>query len=43
MAGILHLNLYRGSFDAIVEGRKHVEYRRRTGFWRKLLEGRKYI
>ena len=29
-------------FGAIVEGRKRVEYRQLTPFWRKRLEGRKY-
>ena len=42
MLEILQLNLYREHFDAIVEGRKRVEYRRRTAFWRGRLEGRKY-
>lgn len=42
MPEILHLNLFREYFDAIVEGRKRVEYRSRTPFWRKRLEGRKY-
>jgi hypothetical protein len=32
----------REYFDAIVEGRKPVEYRPRSAFWRKRLEGRNY-
>ena len=42
LSEILHLNLYREHFDAIAEGRKRVEYRQRSAFWRKRLEGRKY-
>ena len=42
MPEILHLNLLRQYFDAIVEGRKRVEYRQRSACWRKRLEGRKY-
>lgn len=39
---ILQLNLFREHFDAIAEGRKRVEYRQRSAFWRKRLEGRQY-
>ena len=42
MSEILQLNLFREYFDAIVEGRKGVEYRARSPFWRRRLEGRKY-
>ena len=39
---ILHLNLYRKYFDAILEGDKVVEYRDITPYWSKRLEGRHY-
>jgi hypothetical protein len=39
---ILHLNLYRCFFDAIVRGEKRFEYRRITQFWTKRIEDRKY-
>lgn len=42
MSAILHLTLHREFFDAIAEKRKRVEYRQRSAFWRKRLEGRKY-
>ena len=42
MPEILHLNLYREYFEAIAEGRKRVEYRQRTPFWRRRLVGQKY-
>ena len=32
---ILHLNLYRKYFDAIVEGTKTIEYRKKTDYWKK--------
>jgi len=38
----LHLNLHREFFDAIAAGTERVEYRKRTPYWRKRLEGRKY-
>tara|TARA_B100000287_G_scaffold48316_1_gene42940 strand:- start:379 stop:636 length:258 start_codon:yes stop_codon:yes gene_type:complete len=39
---ILHLNLYRKYFDAILEGDKVIEYRDITPYWSKRLEGRHY-
>jgi hypothetical protein len=39
---ILHFNLFREYFEATVAGRKRLEYRQRTPFWRKRLEGGKY-
>jgi ASC-1-like (ASCH) protein len=42
MPEILHLNLHRKFFDAIARGEKPIEYRDRTAYWRKRLEGRKY-
>jgi hypothetical protein len=42
MREILHLNLHREFFDAIATGRKKIEYRRRSPYWRARLEGRKY-
>ena len=39
---ILHLNLYRKYFDAIVNGTKTIEYRDKTDYWKKRIEGRKY-
>src|SRR5262249_405397 len=42
MPEILHLNLFHEFFNAIAEKRKRIEYRQRSVFWRKRLEGRKY-
>lgn len=42
MPEILHLNLHREFFDAIAAGRKRIEYRRRSPYWRTRLERRKY-
>ena len=39
---ILHLNLYRKYFDAIVNGTKTIEYRDKTEYWKKRIEGREY-
>ena len=39
---ILHLNLYRKYFDAIVNGTKTIEYRDKTDYWKKRIEGREY-
>ena len=39
---ILHLNLYRKYFDAIVNGTKLIEYRDKTDYWKKRIEGREY-
>ena len=39
---ILHLNLYRKYFDAILKGEKTTEYREVTPYWSKRLEGRHY-
>ena len=38
----LHLNLHREYFAAIAAGEKRIEYRDRTPYWRKRLEGREY-
>jgi len=42
MKKILHLNLYRKYFDAIADGTKTVEYRNRTDYWKRRIEGREY-
>jgi len=42
MKKILHLNLYRKYFDAIVDGTKTIEYRDKTDYWKRRIEGRKY-
>src|SRR5207302_6276847 len=42
MPDTLHLNLRREYFAQIAAKTKHVEYRKRTPYWRKRLEGRKY-
>lgn len=42
MKSTLHLNLHRQFFAAIVAGSKRIEYRKRTPYWRRRLEGRKY-
>ena len=39
---ILYLNLYRKYFDAIVNGTKTIEYRDKTDYWKKRIEGREY-
>jgi hypothetical protein len=40
--GILHLNLHRGGVAAIAAKTKCVEYRDRTPYWKKRLDGRHY-
>ena len=42
MSKILHLNLYRKYFDAIVNGTKTIEYRDKTDYWKKRIEDREY-
>jgi ASC-1-like (ASCH) protein len=42
MPEILYLNLRREYFEAIARGKKRIEYRKRSPYWRKRLEGRKY-
>ena len=42
MGAILHLNLHRQFFAAIVAKTKRMEYRRRTPYWKTRLENRKY-
>ena len=42
MTKILHLNLYRKYFDAIANGNKTIEYREKTDYWKKRIEGREY-
>ena len=42
MKKILHLNLYRKYFDAIVNGTKVIEYRKKTDYWKKRIENREY-
>ena len=42
MKKILHLNLYRKYFDAIVNGTKTIEYRKKTDYWKRRIEGREY-
>lgn len=39
---ILHLNLHRQFFADIAAKTKRIEYRERTTYWRKRLEGRHY-
>ena len=39
---VLHLNLYREYFDAILSGSKTIEYRDITPYWSKRLEGKHY-
>ena len=39
---ILHLNLYRKYFDAILRGEKTIEYRERTDYWDKRIHNREY-
>ena len=41
-SAILHLNLHRKWFAAIVAKTKRTEYRRRTPYWKTRLENRKY-
>jgi len=42
MPAILHLNLHREFFAAIVNRTKRIEYRERTPYWKTRLENRKY-
>ena len=42
MATVLHLNLHREYFAQIAAGTKRTEYRSRTPYWRRRLEGRHY-
>jgi ASC-1-like (ASCH) protein len=42
MSAVLHLNLHREFFAQIAAGTKRIEYRRRTAYWRRRLEGRQY-
>ena len=42
MKPILHLNLHREFFAKIAAGEKRIEYRRRTPYWKRRLEGRQY-
>ena len=39
---VLHLNLHREFFAAIAAGTKRIEYRDRTEYWQRRLEGRRY-
>jgi|TARA_R110000823_G_scaffold267178_1_gene387190 ASC-1-like (ASCH) protein len=39
---ILHLNLYRKYFDAIANGTKTIEYRKKTDYWKRRIEDREY-
>ena len=39
---ILNLNLYRKWFDEIAGGTKTIEYRDKTDYWKKRIEGREY-
>ena len=39
---ILQLNLHREFFAQIAAGTKRIEYRERTPYWQKRLEGRRY-
>lgn len=39
---ILHLNLKAEYFDAIKAGTKLFEYRRRTPFWKKIIEDKEF-
>jgi ASC-1-like (ASCH) protein len=38
----LHLNLHREFFAQIAAGTKRIEYRERTPYWKRRLEGRRY-
>ena len=38
----LHLNLHREYFADIAKGKKRIEYRDQTPYWKKRLEGRRY-
>ena len=42
MKKILHLNLYRKYFDEIADGTKTTEYRDKTDYWKRRIEGKKY-
>ena len=41
-ASLFHLNLRRTYFDQIAQGGKKTEYRDRSAYWAKRLEGRAY-
>ena len=43
LKSVLHLNLHREFFAAIANGTKSIEYRGRTAYWRRRLEGRRYV
>lgn len=42
MPATLHLDLHREFFAQIAAGTKRIEYRSRTPYWRRRLEGRRY-
>ena len=39
MTKVLHLNLFRKYFDQIAEGTKTIEFRDKTDYWKKRIEG----
>jgi len=39
---VLHLNLHREFFDLIADRKKRFEYRRRTPYWKRRLDGQNY-
>ena len=39
---ILQLNLFRKYFNQIAEGTKTIEYRDKTDYWKKRIEGKEY-
>lgn len=41
-SAVLHLNLHREFFDLIAMGKKRIEFRDCTPYWRRRLEGRDY-
>lgn len=42
MKTVLHLNLHREFFSQIAAGKKRVEYRSQTPYWKTRLENRSY-
>ena len=40
---VLHLVLQFKWFDLVASGKKRIEYRRDCEFWRKRLEGKKFV